>query len=644
MTLYKQILITMLVLFALLFAVAYTVQFQSTRSYLAEQQQMTVNNTSTSLGLALTPYLENGDKLGAESVINAVFDGGYYRLIQLDLLANNQTLERTNTLDIQNVPGWFIHLGLFKPMEQESILTSGWLQLGRLKVVGHPGQAYYELWKGMSQLLIWFVIAFVIIALILMKALKHLLRPLEQIREQASAIEHHHFGPPIPLPKTFELQSVVRAMNSMSKQLEAQFEEQANEAEKLREQAFRDSVSGLGNRAYFNGQLQAWIAEEGQGGVMLMDVDILEDLYRQEGFLARDQMVSSIAEVLNTHLATMEGKAIARISATEFAVMLPGLSSREMRENAQSISDAIAELVVNPVGENTQVSVCGIAMRSDQENLSTLLSNADRALQQARTEGKAVVVSRDDKAQMGRTEWKQLVQDAIAQDQFRFNIQPALQMNSTDPIHSELLTYIAANEQQFSAGQFMPAVEQFRIGGEFDRRVLELIIPELLKDTELNLAVNLSRTALGSDLFCSWLQKELDTHKSLAQRLSFELPESAIIHSAEHAKNLVELVRAQGFSWGVDQFGRNFHSLGYLGVLRPNYVKIDHSYTNSLLENRNDTAFLTAVCKTAHKVGALTIATRVENDEVVAMLEGLEVDGYQGFIQPPVPFELSTKE
>lgn len=45
----------MLLLFGLLFAATYWVQFNSTRNYLAQQQETTVINTSTALGLALTP-------------------------------------------------------------------------------------------------------------------------------------------------------------------------------------------------------------------------------------------------------------------------------------------------------------------------------------------------------------------------------------------------------------------------------------------------------------------------------------------------------------------------------------------------------------------------------------------------------------
>lgn len=90
-------------------------------------------------------------------MIKAVFDGGYYKLVRLDLLASKDVIELENSSHIEGVPQWFIGLDLFPEVANESILTSGWLQLGKLKVVGHPGQAYYELWKGMSELATWFL-------------------------------------------------------------------------------------------------------------------------------------------------------------------------------------------------------------------------------------------------------------------------------------------------------------------------------------------------------------------------------------------------------------------------------------------------------------------------------------------------------
>jgi diguanylate cyclase (GGDEF)-like protein len=623
----------------LLFAATYWVQFNSTRSYLAQQQETTVINTATSLGLALTPYLENGDKVGAESVIKAIFDGGYYRIVRLDLLASKDVIEEENSSRIQGVPDWFIRLGLFPEVSNESILTSGWLQLGKLKVVGHPGQAYHELWVGMSELATWFVIGFLITTILLMRALNFLLKPLKQICDQAVEIELHHFGHTIPEPRTHELKQVVQAINILSGKLAVQFKEQAEEAEKLRERVYVDAVSGLGNRAYFVGQVNAWIAEAGQGGVMLVAVDMLEDIYRDEGFAARDNMVKSIAQVLREQLKGWDGAAVARISATEYALLCPTDDFEQLKEQAEIINSRIADLVVNPMEEGNPLSVIGIAGRDGNDDLSALLTKADNALGKARNErrGAVVIEGGDSQGMMGRLAWRDLVQDAINRHLWRFKAQPACRFDNGSRMHAELFASISRDGTDYFAGQFLPAIEQFKLGSEFDQAILESSIGLLQQDAELTLAINITAGSLCSDDFLVWLPEFLSEHVNLQGRLLFEIPEAAIVKHREQVTALVQVLRQLGFEWGVDHYGRHFQSLGYLEELAPAYVKVDHGYTSQVMEPGADTSFLAAVCRAAHNAGVLTIATRVEDQQQVELLSKLHIDGYQGFVHPAFP-------
>ncbi|WP_033138061.1 EAL domain-containing protein [Aeromonas finlandensis] len=639
MTLYRQLLATMLLLFGLLFAATYWVQFNSTRSYLAQQQETTVINTATSLGLALTPYLENGDKVGAESVIKAIFDGGYYRIVRLDLLASKDVIEEENSSRIQGVPDWFIELGLFPEVSNESILTSGWLQLGKLKVVGHPGQAYHELWAGMSELATWFVIGFLITTILLMRALNYLLKPLKQICEQAVEIELHHFGHTIPEPKTHELKQVVQAINILSGKLAVQFKEQAEEAEKLRERVYVDAVSGLGNRAYFVGQVNAWIAEAGQGGVMLVAVDMLDDIYRDEGFAARDNMVKSIAQVLREQLKGWDGAAIARISATEYALLCPTDDLDQLRDLAEILNARIADLVVNPMAEGNPLSVIGIAGRDGNDDLSALLTKADNALGKARNERRGAVVMEggDSQGMMGRLAWRDLVQDAITRHLWRFKAQPACRFDNGTRMHAELFASISRDGTDYFAGQFLPAIEQFQLGSEFDQAILDASTILLQKEPELTLAINITAGSLCSDDFLVWLPAFLAGHSHLQERILFEIPEAAIVKHRDNVTTLVQILRQHGFAWGVDHYGRHFQSLGYLEELAPAYVKVDHGYTSQVMELGADTSFLAAVCRAAHNAGVLTIATRVENQQQVELLSKLHIDGYQGFVHPAFP-------
>jgi len=598
MTLYRQLLATMLLLFGLLFAATYWVQFNSTRNYLAQQQETTVINTSTALGLALTPYLENGDKVSAESVIKAVFDGGYYKLVRLDLLASKDVIELENSSHIEGVPQWFIGLDLFPEVANESILTSGWLQLGKLKVVGHPGQAYYELWKGMSELATWFLVGFLVTTLLLMRALNYLLKPLKLICDQAVEIELHHFGHAIPEPKTRELRQVVQAINTLSSKLAA-----------------------------------------GQGGVMLVAVDMLDDLYREEGFAARDNMVKSIAQVLRELLDGWDGAALARISATEYALLCPTDDLSQLKELAELINSRIADLVVNPMGESGALSVVGIAGRDGNDDLSALLTKADNALGKARNERRGAVVMEGGNEQglMGRLAWRDLVQDAIARHLWRFKAQPACRFDDGTRLHAELFAAISRDGTDYFAGQFLPAIEQFKMGAEFDKAVLEACVPLFKQQPELVLAVNITAGSLCSDEFLTWLRGYLSLNVELKERLLFEIPEAAIMKHKEYVTHLVELLREHGFLWGVDHYGRHFQSLGYLEELTPAYVKVDHGYTSQVMEPGADTSFLAAVCRAAHNAGVTTIATRVEDKRQVELLSSLHIDGYQGFVHPAFP-------
>lgn len=639
MTLYRQLLATMLLLFGLLFAATYWVQFNSTRNYLAQQQETTVINTVTALGLALTPYLENGDKVSAESVIKAVFDGGYYKQVRLDLLASKNVIELENSSNIQGVPQWFTGLGLFPEVSNETILTSGWLQLGKLKVVGHPGQAYYELWKGMSELATWFLVGFLVTTILLMRALNYLLKPLTLICEQTVEIELHHFGHAIPEPRTRELKQVVQAINILTSKLAVQFKEQADEAENLRARVYLDAVSGLGNRSYFVGQVNAWIAEVGQGGVMLVAVDMLDELYREEGFAARDNMVKSIAQVLKDVLNGWDGAALARISATEYALLCPSDDLSRLKELAELINSRIADLVVNPMGENGPRSVIGIACRDGNDDLSTLLTKADNALGKARNERRGAVVMEGgtELGMMGRLAWRDLVQDAITRNLWRFKAQPACRFDNGVRLHAELFASISRDGTEYFAGQFLPAIEQFKMGAEFDQAVLEACVPLLDQQSELVLAVNITAGSLCSDDFRRWLGGYLTAHTELKGRLLFEIPEAAIMKHKEQVAALVELLQEHLFQWGVDHYGRHFQSLGYLEELAPAYVKVDHGYTSQIMEPGADTSFLAAVCRAAHNAGATTIATRVEDQQQVEVLSSLHIDGYQGFVHPAFP-------
>ncbi|MCU7375975.1 hypothetical protein PEC18_35590 [Paucibacter sp. O1-1] len=101
----------------------------------------------------LTPVLEAGDTAGAETLVNVIFEGGYYQQIKLTWLVDGKQQVWDTTVKANNVPQWFIDLNLFANINKQTTITSGWLQLATLvlrpsrlwlsRIVAHYQRYYY---------------------------------------------------------------------------------------------------------------------------------------------------------------------------------------------------------------------------------------------------------------------------------------------------------------------------------------------------------------------------------------------------------------------------------------------------------------------------------------------------------------------
>ncbi len=103
MTLYKQLVAGMIAVFILLLISVFTIEFNTTRNSLEQQQRSEVNNTINTVGLALAPYLEKKDTIAVESVINALFDGSSYSIVRLIFLDDGTEILRSYPIQPNNV-------------------------------------------------------------------------------------------------------------------------------------------------------------------------------------------------------------------------------------------------------------------------------------------------------------------------------------------------------------------------------------------------------------------------------------------------------------------------------------------------------------------------------------------------------------
>lgn len=181
------------------------------------------------------------------------------------------------------------------------------------------------------------------------------------------------------------------------------------------------------------------------------------------------------------------------------------------------------------------------------------------------------------------------------------------------------------------ARDFLPIVEEDKMGRELDVTALEIGLDMLRQHPGLRLSINLSARSIGYSPWKSTLMKVLNQDRTIAERLVLEISEEATYTLPELVQVFMEEMQMLGISFALDHFGKGFTSLRHLRDLYFDIIKIDKTYTHNLANNPDNQAMIKAIVSMAHSLETYVVAQNVETREDAEMLINLGVDGMQGY-------------
>jgi diguanylate cyclase (GGDEF)-like protein len=644
MTLYRQLIIFTLTLFLILFIGTWFAKLETTRSFLVDQLESHAQDTATSLGLSITQHMINKDMPTIESMINAVFDRGYYKIVRLTDARGNVLIERILDVTIENVPPWFIRRVSLETPDASANVMSGWIQAGSIYVKSHPGYAYKTLWEDVIRTTLWFLGGGIFVVIAGGFGLRVLLRPLVLVERQADAICRKEYELQERIPRTKEFRRVVEAMNRMTNKVKEMFEEQVMQAEGLRERAYHDPVTGLGNRRYFDTQITARLDRRDsvtKGILLLVKLNDLEKLNQQKGFQTGDEFLKRVAVLLQDATRQYASCVLARLTGGDFGIFLPDAPSWDAETIAGGVANQLSGLAAEQFAVTDNIGHVGAATYEATTTLSRLLSEADMALTAARQTGPngwsvRAITGETDKAPLGQQQWKDMLEKALRERRISLAAQPVVKTTDRKHLlHLEIFSRIIQEDGKFlSAGVFMPLAERLKLVSSIDRIVLEEVMQLDRNKLDVgNIAVNVSPASLQDDSFRQWLQSALKKLPRTAPRIIFEFSEFSAVQNLNLVREFSIFVRKYGHAMGLDHYGQSFSNLGYLKSMRPDYVKIDRAYTGELKEEESDSRFfIGSLCSVAHSIDIMVIAEGVETEQQVQILTELNLDAIQGYI------------
>jgi len=655
MTLYRQLLIFTLVLFFLLFTGTWFAKLESTRSFLIDQLESHAQDTATSLGLSISQYsLEHGDS-AIETMINAVFDRGYYRVVRYSDAQENVVYDRVLDVTIENVPQWFIRLIPLKTPEATANVMAGWIQAGTVYVKSHPGYAYKTLWEDAVHVTLWFAACGIFVLIVGGYGLKILLIPLVKVEAQADALCKKRYEVQEKVPWTKELRRVVEAMNRMTGKVKEMFEEQVTIAEGLKKHAYHDSLTTLGNRRFFESQITARLDRGGsttKGILLLLQIKDLHGLNQKKGFQAGDELLQKVATILEEATKPHPNSVLARLTGGDFGIFIPDASSWDAESIADAVTLKLRQLAVEQLTLTDDVGHIGAVSYESATTLARLFSEADLALRSAQQTGPnkwqlSTITEQTEKMPLGQQQWKEILENALSERKIVLFGQPVVKvLDKTKTYHLEIFSRLIQEDGTLlSAGVFMPFAERLQLVSYLDRIVLEEVMKidtNVISDS--NIAVNISSASLENNSFRNWVYSVLKTLPEKAPRISFEFAEFGAVQNLDLLKEFSVAVREYGHFVGLDHYGQSFSHLGYLKSLRPDYVKIDRAYTGELKDEESDSRFfIGSLCSVAHSLDIDVIAEGVETEQQWALLKELNIDALQGYVVDR-PKQITGKE
>lgn len=632
------------------FTGAWLSNLAATRSFLQEQLISHAQDTATSLGISLSQFMSRDDYPAAETMINAVFDRGYYEIVRLEDINGVILLERKGEITISGVPDWFIKRVKLETPAAEALVMAGWKQSGLVSIKSHPGYAYKALWEIVVRLSLWFFLIALSVILAGGYGLRLLLRPLHRVELQADALCRREYEIQQDIPRTRELKRVVEAMNRMTTTMRSMFAEQSARAESLQREVYRDHLTDLGNRRYFEGQLAAFLAPtdtKQTGALFICQLRNLQELNTARGFDAGDTLLTHAARILEETTQPIPDRVLARLTGGDFAILLPHITPEAAQEAAVDMARHLSGLFSRQLTMTDNVAHIGGVIFTEADSAATLLSAADNALRHAQQQGANRHHVRQaspaaDRLPLGGQEWQKILREALLAEQITLALQPVV--TSTDRsviLHQEVFSRISLpNGEILNAGIFIPEAERADMISRLDR----LVITKVLRldrgrlNTE-NVAVNLSASSLRDADFLPWLTKTLASSSPQAPTIIFEFVEFSAVHHLDAIREFARQIKKMGHDIGLDHFGRNFSNFGYLQSLRPAHVKIDAAFTGELTAEANDSRFfLGALCSAAHSLDIRVIAEGVENEKQWQGVKELNINAAQGYwIGKPVP-------
>ncbi len=398
----------------------------------------------------------------------------------------------------------------------------------------------------------------------------------------------------------------------------------------IRQQAIRDSLTGVLNRRGHERRLERLLEAHAAGGdevaLLHVDLDRFKQINDAFGHATGDAVLCHVAELLSE--LTGQADCVARIGGDEFLVSLP-ITTQDAKPVllARQFLGRLAAPFVHDghscrIGASIGIATTPLAGSTASE----LAARSDYALYKAKR-GRRNRVRNFDRAMRREVIERRTLSEDLLAGLGRGEIEPAYQAQ----VEAETLNLHGAEALArwrhparglLGPEVFMPVAQELGVVAEIDRQVFLRAIDEMSAMCARGLPLpRLSFNVSTGRVSDRHVLSDVERTGKFPGQVVFELLESIFVEQADVGFLLtIDRLRDMGVAFEVDDFGSGHSSIIALTRIAPERLKIDGRLVTPIVTSDSAMKLVRAVADIGH---ALEIAVTAEGIESAAHAEKL---------------------
>ena len=409
--------------------------------------------------------------------------------------------------------------------------------------------------------------------------------------------------------------------------------------EQLKYMAEFDPLTDIFNKDKFYSETEKLIAQhpDKRFAIIRLDINNFSLINSFFGMEEGNSLLRYIAKHLRVNTADFIGSAFGRIEADIFGICVPFSDKQSVEHFVMRSMNALQSF-----SNAYYIVPCfGIYITGEEDiPVSIMFDRATLAAKHCKGNFVNYFEYYNDDMRLRIEKEQEITNDmniALQDRQFTIYVQPKYNIMTNTPAGGEVLVrWIHPTKGMIPPGFFIPLFEKNGFVVKLDAYVWEEACIMLKKwidqGREPNpISVNVSRVNIYNPHFVENIIKLVDRYQIPHNLFNVELTESAYTDNPEMMVKAIEVLRNNGFTVMMDDFGSGYSSLSMLKNIPVDVLKIDMNFFIDANSQSRCESIVASVVRMSKWLNIPVVAEGVETEEQIGFLREIGCDFVQGY-------------